>query len=1156
MAINTRLSNLNAAEDWKLVYESFKKISLTAYDYDTIRSTMVDYLRITYPDTFNDWIENNEFLFILDTLALLGQNLAFRMDLNSREAFLDTAERKDSVIRLASYISYSPRRNYSARGLVKLTQIKTNEDIRDSSGKQLKGIPIRWNDPVNPDWYEQFILVMNACLSSSNQFGDPVKQIVVDGVKNNIYSLNSIQYTKQTMDFNANVGGETMVFEVVNPDIDTAGIFFEREPSPQANKHIIYRNDGNGFSSAGTGFFLLFKQGSLVKKDFEFTSAVENRIIDITSDNINETDVWVQQINANGTNIGSWTKVPSFQSIPYNNLDRGIKKIYSITTKDNDQISIKFPDSKSGAVPIGMYRVWYRVSNGKSYTIKTSDIQEKTVSIEYRGKKQTAQESSEVTFTFSLLSQVQNSQEAETIAQIKARAPQMYYTQNRLITGEDYNIGPLALGNAVLKSKAINRTYSGHSRFIDFTDPTGKYQNTDIFCDSGAIYRDDAVEIKASEQLPSAKSVDTIIIDIMQPLLSNVAVMQRYQEYANNIISVTESQYWTPISSTTYNENTYGSVLTNSQLTRSYEVGALIRFKHPTTGATKWSSVIYSGDDGIVLSVPVTGGWVVKDYIPALRTNFSQSEIQNIALAMEKCSDFSIYYSPIDRVWKTTAGIVGANNITIGSHTYQNFISVEYNGSSWDFVVYGAQYVFCGGPTVKFFFVPLNEITDISTGTTKSDAIDILSLNVSHNGIQYTDDMNMAVYGNLLQTNGYIDGSRVFVCAGAVDQNGVPLVPSAYRDIVPTYTSTSDVKKYGTRIFFKVLEDYTIEYVSLPDSDFTVLDSTFNYTTDSIAEVIDPYKRLCLARNVSITSNKIGALMGHSSGYVVAFEYNGAFYFIKQIVGNVDTNLANLVPNLTETSDTGVISLEAAFYRAIQNSSNSSLPQEKQLAYYGYEDVTNSYFTKYDARVGIKYHWKHYAPDDNRIDPNKTNIIDMYVLTSSYKDSVTRWAKNANDTTQLPVPPSTVDLQTMFTEVEEKGSVSNTLIWHSATFVPLFGKGATDDRKADFKVIKAPTSKLSDDEVKQKIINLIDDYFDPDNWDFGETFYFMELGTYIQQQLPNDVVSMVIVPNNAKSKFGTLFEIPSGSEELFVSTATVANIKIINTLTKTNINIG
>lgn len=172
-----------------------------------------------------------------------------------------------------------------------------------------------------------------------------------------------------------------------------------------------------------------------------------------------------------------------------------------------------------------------------------------------------------------------------------------------------------------------------------------------------------------------------------------------------------------------------------------------------------------------------------------------------------------------------------------------------------------------------------------------------------------------------------------------------------------------------------------------------MFDSSFDYNTDSIAEVNDPYKRACLARNVSITSNRIGDLMGHSSGYVIAFEYNGSFYFIKQIVGNVDTNLANLVPNLTETSDAGVISLETAFYRAIQNSSNASMSQEKQLAYYGYEDVTNSYFTKNDARVGIKYHWKHYAPDDNRIDPNKTNIIDMYVLTSSYKDSVTRWAK-------------------------------------------------------------------------------------------------------------------------------------------------------------------
>lgn len=56
----------------------------------------------------------------------------------------------------------------------------------------------------------------------------------------------------------------------------------------------------------------------------------------------------------------------------------------------------------------------------------------------------------------------------------------MYYTQNRFVNGEDYNVAPLSLGNTVLKSKkAINRLYSGQSRFIDINDPTGKYQNTD-----------------------------------------------------------------------------------------------------------------------------------------------------------------------------------------------------------------------------------------------------------------------------------------------------------------------------------------------------------------------------------------------------------------------------------------------------------------------------------------------------------------------------------------------------------------------------------------------------------------------------------------------------------------------------------------------------
>ena len=1154
MAINTRLSNLYAAEDWKQVYESFKAINLTAYDFDTIRTSMLNYLMATYPDSYNDWIENDEFLFILDTLAFLGQNLAFRMDMNSREAFFDTAQRKDSVLKLANYISYSPRRNYASRGLVKIVEVKTNEDIRDSSGKQLKGVAIRWNDPLNQDWYEQFILVLNASFISTNQFGDPIKQLNMNGTKNHLYAMNTIPYDAVTNGFNTNIGGTTLDMEIVNPDIDSAGIFIEREPSPQSYRHMIYRNDGNGFSSPNTGFFMLFKQGVLGYQDFIFNDSIENRIVSLSASNINETDVWVQQSDDYGTNLGSWTKVPSFQSISYNNINRKVKKIFSVGTLADDKINIRFPDSRSGVVPVGHYRVWYRTSSGTSYTIKTSDIQEKKVQMNYRGASQTTQEKSTLTIGFSLQTQVQNSQPAETIEQIKARAPQMYYTQDRLITGEDYNIGPLALGNSVLKSKAINRTYSGHSRFIDFTDPTGKYQNTSIFSDSGAIYRDANVLVKGSETLPTTKSNETIIVDTIQPLLNNVSVIQRYQEYSANVIKIGDVQTWTPINSSNYQSNVYGNIFNASMFSNKFVVGTLLHFYNRTSGATKWTSVVNVDDDGIVLSVPISTGWALSEYIPAFRTTFTKSEIQNISTAMMKYSDFSVYYSSIDQKWNVVSGLVGNATVVVGANNFQNFLSVEFNGASWDIVAHGVQYVFTGGEKIKFFFVPTTKITDISTGTTKSDTIDVLAVNNNPSTVNYAGDINLSLYGNLLQTNGYIDGSRVMVSAGDIDQNGIPLNPYTYRELVPSYSGT-DSTKYETFAIFKVNDDYSIDFVPTPSSTFTLLDSKYAYTTSDVDLVSNAYQKAAFTRNVAMRSTKIGQLMGHGTGYVVGFKYDGTYYFVKQTIGNVDTKLQSLVPNTTIGTDTSVISLETALYRAIQNSSDSSLAANKKLEYFGYEDVTNSYFVKIDARTGIKFHWKHYAPADNRIDPNKTNIIDMFVLTSEYRDSIVKWS-NTTGTDPIPLPPTNVDLQSMFSEVEEKGSVSNTIIWHSAKFVPLFGKGADDDHKADFKIIKSPTTKLSDDEIKQKVIELTNNFFDPSNWEFGETFYFTELCTYIHQQMSADVASIVVVPTNAKSKFGTLFEIPCGSDELFINTATVSNVKIINTLTKNNINIG
>ena len=50
MAQKQRQTKLFAAEDYTVAYESYVNANFQAYDYDTIRTAMVEYLRNNYPE--------------------------------------------------------------------------------------------------------------------------------------------------------------------------------------------------------------------------------------------------------------------------------------------------------------------------------------------------------------------------------------------------------------------------------------------------------------------------------------------------------------------------------------------------------------------------------------------------------------------------------------------------------------------------------------------------------------------------------------------------------------------------------------------------------------------------------------------------------------------------------------------------------------------------------------------------------------------------------------------------------------------------------------------------------------------------------------------------------------------------------------------------
>ena len=128
--------------------------------------------------------------------------------------------------------------------------------------------------------------------------------------------------------------------------------------------------------------------------------------------------------------------------------------------------------------------MWFRTSENESYMIRPNDIRNKSKTISYIGYD--GQEY-QLTIKFSLMVDVGNADRSESNADVASMRP-CYYTQDRMVNGEDYNIYPLTQSTNIKKLKAVNRTYAGHSRFINATDPTGSISNITVLGDDGYLF--------------------------------------------------------------------------------------------------------------------------------------------------------------------------------------------------------------------------------------------------------------------------------------------------------------------------------------------------------------------------------------------------------------------------------------------------------------------------------------------------------------------------------------------------------------------------------------------------------------------------------------------------------------------------------------------
>jgi len=780
MAQAQRQSNLFAAEDWRTIYRTFSEINFTAYDFDTIKSAMVEYMQNNFPEDFNDYIESSEFIAIVELLAYMGQTIAFRQDLNVRENFLDTAERKESVLRLAEMLNYKPKRNIPSTGLIKVYALRTTESVLDSTGQELANRNIIWNDANNTEYLEQFILILNRALLSRNPYGTPVKKGTLNGIITELYQLNSRPNTNVVYNVSSTVNSVSAPFEVVNATFEDEQYVTEIEPNPTSSFGLLYLNDGLGNSSESTGFFTYIKQGSLEFKDFNIAVPLANRAINVPVTNINEFDVWVQTIDSTGEVLASWTKVPSVSgtNVIYNSVIQGTRNIFSVETQADDTINIRFADGNFGDIPYGIIRVWYRTSLNQQITVRPEDVQVQSIRIPYTDTEGLPQT---LTVTLELLTSMANSLPAETVTEIKTNAAQTYYTQDRMITGEDYNIYPIFKNPNILKLKSVNRTHSGHNRGVDINDPTGTIQNLNVFAEDGMLYRD-LQDTQVTFNLTASMTANTIIQRYIQTQLSVDELTNFYYDtYRKEVqrlegaiawkLTNTEQLQWVCLpnskeSNTGYFVEKDKSFLTTNSVTigSSLSTGkrrylteqSLIEFTNQAGNDIQYATIeniISNGDPAglttgpVELNKEIPQGFILTRFFPTLRRLFNQTEKVAITAQLDLKNTFGIGYDYTTLEYY----VIAPNNLDNVTLTYNRtfardvtgdnkdaswIIKVEYfpatssTSASYTITTRGLRYIFESEQDVRFYFNNEYKTIDINTGFAKKDLLSLLKVNV------------------------------------------------------------------------------------------------------------------------------------------------------------------------------------------------------------------------------------------------------------------------------------------------------------------------------------------------------------------------------------------------------------------------------------------
>jgi hypothetical protein len=315
----------------------------------------------------------------------------------------------------------------------------------------------------------------------------------------------------------------------------------------------------------------------------------------------------------------------------------------------------------------------------------------------------------------------------------------------------------------------------------------------------------------------------------------------------------------------------------------------LIIWASPTAividGTNQGQGNFTTGAGPLTLNNFVPTGAIPVSVIPLFVTDLPSAVVTSITDQMVLYRNFGLGYDSTGTITGTpyTWYVITSTNLATDatwSQQYAGSTSGTNQDASWliEFVTNGSSYtvtsralfyLFGSVIQTRFFFETGQRIYDSRTGTVISDFVNVLKTNARPDThIPLPGDKRMTIVGQPVASDGFVDDFEVFVSYEYSSNNGAPVDPDFFTEIVaPTINPTTKLVFFEKTVDFDDLQRYLLVEPGRVNSDYA--------TKDAIEVVMSQYipGQIFYAYNQTIT---IGPLAGQLGAfYLLAISVTG-----------------------------------------------------------------------------------------------------------------------------------------------------------------------------------------------------------------------------------------------------------------------------------------